>query len=189
MVDNPMSAALAHRDVARPTTLKDYAKCLTAENKKLESQLHELRAEHKAASEERAGGGSDGFLGAAAGGASSLDSSKVNTRLKEIFKEKIAHYREAVYLLTGFKVDLVAEEGSMAGSNKLRLRSVYAEQADDALLFRWKDSNAALELLATPFVNDRVDKKILDFLRSSNSIPVFLANVTVDLFEKQTVLG
>ncbi len=32
------------------------------------------------------------------------DSSKLNTRLKEMFKERITAFREAVYLLTGYKV-------------------------------------------------------------------------------------
>ncbi len=33
-----------------------------------------------------------------------VDPNKMNQRLKEIFKEKISTFREAVYLLTGFKV-------------------------------------------------------------------------------------
>jgi hypothetical protein len=32
------------------------------------------------------------------------DSSKLNQRLKEMFKERITSFREAVYLLTGYKV-------------------------------------------------------------------------------------
>jgi hypothetical protein len=34
-----------------------------------------------------------------------VDSQKMNQRLKEVFREKIAEYREAVYLLFGYKVD------------------------------------------------------------------------------------
>ena len=33
-----------------------------------------------------------------------VDSQKMNQRLKEVFREKIAEYREAVYLLFGYKV-------------------------------------------------------------------------------------
>ena len=33
-----------------------------------------------------------------------VDPNKMNQRLKELFKEKISTFREAVYLLTGFKV-------------------------------------------------------------------------------------
>jgi len=36
--------------------------------------------------------------------AAAVDPNKLNQRLKEMFKEKISMLREAVYLLTGFKV-------------------------------------------------------------------------------------
>lgn len=51
-----------------------------------------------------AGGGAHGgapLVSAAAGGP---DSSKLNLRLKEMFRERITSFREAVYLLTGYKV-------------------------------------------------------------------------------------
>ncbi len=35
-----------------------------------------------------------------------VDPNKLNQRLKEMFREKITAFREAVYLLTGFKVHL-----------------------------------------------------------------------------------
>ena len=126
------------------------------------------------------------MTGAALG---SVDSTKVNARLKEIFKEKISSYREAVYLLTGFKIDLHSAEGG-AGSQhpRLRLRSVYAERPEDSLIFQWTESTS-LELLETPFISEHVDRKLLALLRSSNSIPAFLASVTLDLFEKQTIFA
>lgn len=36
--------------------------------------------------------------------ANQVDAHKLNTRLKELFKERINSFREAVYLLTGYKV-------------------------------------------------------------------------------------
>lgn len=36
--------------------------------------------------------------------ASGIDANKMNLRLKEIFKEKISTLREAIYLLSGYKV-------------------------------------------------------------------------------------
>ena len=32
------------------------------------------------------------------------DANKLNARLKEVFKERLSSFREAVYLLTGYKV-------------------------------------------------------------------------------------
>ena len=36
--------------------------------------------------------------------ANAFDANKLNLRLKELFKERVAQFREAVYLLTGYKV-------------------------------------------------------------------------------------
>jgi hypothetical protein len=42
--------------------------------------------------------------------------------------------------------------------------------------------------METPFAAN-LDDSVLQTLRSSNSIPVFLANISLELFEKQTFLG
>ena len=78
-------------------------------------------------------------------GADGIDTSKLHQRLKEAFKERVTAFREAVYLLTGYKVDLLpgSEGGNgVAASSKLRLRSMYAESPEDFLLFQvseWVD--------------------------------------------------
>lgn len=49
--------------------------------------------------------GNTSMVAASAGSSvGGVDASKLNTRLKEMFKERINAYREAVYLLFGFKV-------------------------------------------------------------------------------------
>lgn len=68
-----------------------------------------------------------------------IDTSKLHQRLKEAFKERVTAFREAVYLLTGYKVDLLPGSESGSGgvpSSKLRLRSMYAESPEDFLLFQ-----------------------------------------------------
>lgn len=125
----------------------------------------------------------DSLMGVA--GVGTLDSTKVNTRLKEVFREKISQYREAIYLLFGYKVDLHGSEANGAPL-KLRLRSMYAENENDDLILQW--TGDGLELMATPFVNRGIDDKLLGLLRTSNSIPLFLSNLTSELFEKQTLM-
>jgi hypothetical protein len=105
------------------------------------------------------------------------------TRLKEMFKELISSFREAVYLLTGYKIDLYA--ATNGGYPRLRLRSMYAEDPDDSLLFQWRDN--ALELMETPFAT-KLDQKLFDYLSTCNSVPAFLSNVTMDLFDNQTFM-
>jgi hypothetical protein len=66
-----------------------------------------------------------------------------------MFKECITSFREAVYLLTGFKVDLYngSDQGpgpdmsqiqgsGSGGEKRLRLRSMFAESPEDSLLFQ-----------------------------------------------------
>ena len=113
------------------------------------------------------------------------DSSKLNQRLKEMFRERITCFREAVYLLTGFKIDLFSPDGAASSHPRLKLRSMYAEEAEDNLLFQWRGD--ALELVETPFVNS-MDPRLLSILKGTNSVPAFLSNITLELFEKQTFL-
>ena len=110
-----------------------------------------------------------------------VDGAKLHARLKERFREHLSWFREAVYLLTGFKVDMSA----LGEDNpQVRLRSIFAEDEDDALLFAWGDDG--VQLLATPFT-DRLDERLFASLKFCNSVPAFLANVQLDLFEKQTL--
>lgn len=112
------------------------------------------------------------------------DPMKLNARLKEMFKEKISTFREAVYLLTGFKMDMVP-----VGSDelpRLKLRSMFAEQAEDCLLFQLRGESP--ELLETDFAS-RLTPQHLQHLQTYNSVPAFLANLTLELFESQTYMG
>jgi len=124
--------------------------------------------------------------GAAASALGGVDSTKMNKRLKEMFRERISIFREAVYLLTGYKVDLFTAEASSSDLPKLKVRSMYAETPDDCLLFQWRGD--VLELLETPFASS-LDPTLFHYLTMSNNVPAFLSNVTLVLFEKSTLLG
>lgn len=62
---------------------------------------------------------------------------------------------------------------------------MFAEDPLDALLFHWTDDG--VQLLATPFAN-KLDERLFASLTLCNSVPAFLANVQLDLFEKQTLM-
>ncbi|KAJ1426629.1 mitotic checkpoint protein-domain-containing protein [Ochromonadaceae sp. CCMP2298] len=116
-----------------------------------------------------------------------VDSAKLNLRLKELFKERISSFREAVYLLTGFRMDLYAADPGVPDSlPRLRLRSMFAEKPEDCLLFQLRGD--APELMDTQFAAT-LDPRLLDQLRTSNSVPLFLATVTQEMFEAQTFMG
>ncbi|TMW63099.1 hypothetical protein Poli38472_002040 [Pythium oligandrum] len=107
----------------------------------------------------------------------------LNQRLKQVFREQIQQYREAVYQLTGFKVDLKKSNGI----ELLRLRSMYADHDDDELLVRM-ESNGALELLETDYCA-QINQRVFAYLTTCKSFPAFLATLTLHLFEKQTFQG
>ena len=115
---------------------------------------------------------------------SRADENKRMDRLKALFKKKISSFKEAVYLLTGFKVDMTTDEKRP----QLRIRSMYAEQEDDSLLFRWpREGGGGLELLETDFCS-RIDESDFAYLRRCNSVPAFLSTITLSLFENQTLM-
>lgn len=122
----------------------------------------------------------------------SVDAEKLNKRLKENFKEQIALFREGVYLMTGFKVDM------LPGTERptFRVRSVYAEKEEDHLLLKWPktssssggDSVKSLDLLHTDFANNLTSTSSYEYMTKFSSLPAFLAAVQLNLFEKQTVM-
>ena len=110
-------------------------------------------------------------------------------RMKEVFASQTNRFRDAVYQLTGWNVDLSLHE------NKVRLRSRYAASRDDCVELLWyvpfcwmrvRNGADKFELLDTAFVNS-LDSHLFAAITVSNSFPVFLGAVTQDLFEKQTM--
>ena len=184
------AAAAAGRAPHGPSTVpQERMRALQAENRQLTESLAAASAASSAAAAAAAAAGPSSSLQntsvAAAGAATSApDSSKLNLRLKEMFRERITSFREAVYLLLGYKVDLLfANEAGGSALPRLRLRSMYAESPEDSLLFQWRGDT--LELMQTPFA-ERLDHRLLEHLRRCNSVPCFLSNITMELFESQT---
>lgn len=106
----------------------------------------------------------------------SEDDDRRMQKLKEVFKKKIVEFREMIYILFGYKIDVVEK--------RYRLHSRYAEQESDDILFQ-KSVNGQLDLLETEFTAS-LDEEALAFLTRCHSIPAFLSNITLDLFNKQT---
>ena len=68
---------------------------------------------------------------------------------------------------------------------RVTLRSIYAEREGDYLECRL-GAAGALELIATRFCEERVDPKLLAFLKATKSLPAFLAGIQQAEFEKTT---
>jgi hypothetical protein len=111
---------------------------------------------------------------------------KLNQRLKENFKEQIATFREGVYLMTGFKVDMLPNTDRPT----FRVRSVYGEQEEDHMMLKWPKTEevASLDLLNTDFAKSLSTTPSYDYMTKFHSLPAFMASVQLSLFEKQTMV-
>lgn len=153
-----------------------------AKAKQLENEIAALRKRNADLAEQlrRTGGASGEPVSVAAGG---IDGNKRHERLKTLFKEQTKAFKEAVYLLTGYKIDMTQDKHP-----QLRIRSMFAESEEDHLLFRWQPESGGLEMLETEFCR-KLDKDMFGYLQKCNSVPAFLATITLDLFERQTFLA
>jgi len=123
------------------------------------------------------------------------DLEKREQRYMTVFKQKISTFREACYLIFGFKVDM--GEDKATGQPTFTLRSMYAARDDEALIMRVEpdkvgatgaSSGGKVELMPTPYtVTPEVKMMVDTFIGRCRSVPGFVANLTMELFNKQTL--
>ncbi|KYQ93412.1 mitotic spindle assembly checkpoint protein 1 [Tieghemostelium lacteum] len=123
------------------------------------------------------------------------DFEKKMERLKSVFRQKINEFREAVYSLLGYKIDVDTQ-------NRYKLISMYSEKESDYLMFQYSLVNGTssvngnqqpkqngkvgnMELLETDFTKS-LDKEMRAYLFTCKSIPSFLSQITLELFSRQT---
>ncbi|GBM51437.1 Mitotic spindle assembly checkpoint protein MAD1 [Araneus ventricosus] len=95
-----------------------------------------------------------------------------NARLKS------TEFREAVYQLLGYRIDVPMAE-------TYKLSHVYADSRDDYLLF--KINSEGIQLVETEY-SKQVSDKMETYLHQHDSFPAFLASLTMDLFHQQTFM-
>lgn len=105
---------------------------------------------------------------------------KKNERLKEYFKTSWKEFRDVLYMLFGYKINRLSD-------TQYQLSSMYAEAPDDCIQFQ-SDSEGNMNLLETPF-SASLDEMIELHLRHQGSIPVFLSALTMDLFNRTTMIS
>ena len=97
-------------------------------------------------------------------------------RLMEAFKKTSHDFREVVYQLTGFRIDVLADQ-------KYRLLPLYAETSQDTLLFQ-KTGSGEINMLESEFYLQLGELMELH-LERQNSIPMFLAGLMKMLWRRQ----
>lgn len=132
-----------------------------------------------------------GSFGSASSGDSSnntnnLDSQKLHERLKEQFRNQIALFRQGVYLLTGFKIDMTQSDSDC---QIFTVRSIYGENEGDQLVFKWSPKKKSkLDMLNTDMAHLLMQGPSGIYVTEHGSWPGFLASVTLQLFDQQTML-
>ena len=111
---------------------------------------------------------------------------KLHSRLKEQFRNQIALFRQGVYLITGFKIDMSQGEND---SQIFTVRSLYGEREDDHLKFMWSPKKKnKLNMLNTDMAHLLMKGPCGVYVKDHGSWPGFMASVTLQLFDQQTVL-
>ena len=165
---------------------------MEAVREKLQTEIDALKLQLEAAQDVRTSNSpsvgtttpasSRGSLGSAG---ADVDAQKMHTRLKERFRMQIALFREGVYLLTGFKIDMIDADSN---SPQFKVRSIYGEREGDHLMFRWPKKKQTLEIMGTEMAQLLMSERspCSVYIRQYNSFPAFLASVTMQLFDQQT---
>jgi len=127
-----------------------------------------------------------GSLDSAGSRDSTVDAQKLHSRLKEQFRNQIALFRQGVYLITGFKIDM--SQGGDNDSQIFTVRSVYGEREEDHLKFKWSPKKKnKLDMLNTDMAHLLMNGAGGVYVTQHGSWPGFMATVTLQLFDQQTV--
>lgn len=110
--------------------------------------------------------------------------SKKESRLKSAFQERVSVFRDACYSIFGYRIDMTTEAANNKSVTTFILRPMHEEQESLYLAFRYNKSGQA-ELVPTTY-SETMQREVDTFIGRYKSIPAFTANLTMDIFNKQT---
>jgi hypothetical protein len=118
--------------------------------------------------------------------AAALEQAKTKCdRLMSVFKQKTKTFRDGLYEITGWKVNM---EQKVTGEAVFRFSSLFAEREEDELRFALSAAGQ-VQMLESAYCPSRVDPKLLMLLQIGGGarLPAFFASLTLDLHGKQTL--
>ncbi|KAL9180140.1 hypothetical protein ACHAXT_008110 [Thalassiosira profunda] len=153
----------------------------------LKQRLEEAEANPSTPAPAKGERGSFGSAGSRdSSSAAAVDVQKLHSRLKEQFRNQIALFRQGVYLITGFKVDMAQGEND---GQVFTVRSVYGEREDDCLVYKWNPKRKnKLDMMSTDMGRLLMNGPSGVYVTQHGSWPGFMASVTLQLFDQQTVM-
>lgn len=113
---------------------------------------------------------------------------KIRTRLQQVFASHISTFREACYLLFGYRIDFEADTASVSssGASTITLKPQRSTSKAAEFVFRMSKSKE-IKLLPTEFTQQHLRKEIQTFLEGYKSVPAFTANYTLDMVQKDPI--
>lgn len=108
---------------------------------------------------------------------------KASDRLQQVFRRQITAFREAVYLLFGYRVEMEAEPRGGVRA-RLTLRPQHEEESA-ALRFDLLRTGG-VALVPTELSSGRMAREVETFIDRFRSVPAFTANLTLENFQRQT---
>ncbi|XP_055619305.1 mitotic spindle assembly checkpoint protein MAD1 isoform X2 [Toxorhynchites rutilus septentrionalis] len=103
-----------------------------------------------------------------------------NQHIKDVYKSASNEFREVCYMLFGYRVDRV-------GNTNYRISSMYAESEEEYLNFRLNETGSVLNMLETEY-SASISDMVTQHLGTHGSLPAFLSNLTLDLFNRTTLM-
>ena len=113
---------------------------------------------------------------------------KIRTRLQQVFASHISTFREACYLLFGYRIDFAADAASVSssGASTITLKPQRSTSKKAQFVFRMSKSKD-ITLLPNDFTRQHLSKEIQTFLDGYKSVPAFTANYTLDMYQKDPI--
>ena len=107
---------------------------------------------------------------------------KREQRLMTVFRRQIRVFREACHKIFGYNIEMTEGED---GNATFKLTSDYAVKSDDTFIFKFDDKASEVSLVPSPFVQvSDIKRSVETFVERCKSIPAFIGNHTVEMFNK-----
>lgn len=103
------------------------------------------------------------------------EQNKRMTRLKEVFSKKSLEFREAVFQLLGYRIDLLP-------SKKVRVSSVFASEDESFTFLADSKGKKFVGIEKSPLAS-QYDNLVTFWIKERNDIPCFLAAINLELYE------
>lgn len=100
-----------------------------------------------------------------------------NEHLRVTFREYFNRLQTICFIVFGYKLE-------QTNNSEYRVTSMYAENENDYLLFKICD-NGLIDILETQYFTN-LSNDLKSLTQNVNSIPVFISNLTLELFNKTT---